>query len=51
MCVYSEFESKSLFVRYKELKTACVSPTADNDCLVIYTQQFKELAKALGMKT
>ncbi len=50
MCSYSDFERKALFVRYKELKTAYVSQKADNDCLVIYTQQFNELAKSLGIR-
>ncbi|MCW1294342.1 MAG: hypothetical protein QXP07_00670 [Candidatus Parvarchaeum sp.] len=50
MCAYSKFERKSLFVGYKELKTAYVSPKADSDCLIIYTQQFKDLAKALGIR-
>ncbi|QID33030.1 hypothetical protein [Pampinifervens florentissimum] len=50
MCSYSDFERKALFIRYKELKTAYVSQRADNDCLVIYTQQFNELAKTLGIR-
>lgn len=50
LCAFSQFEKKSLFVRYKELKTAYVSKKADSDCLVIYTQQFKELAKRLGIR-
>ncbi len=46
----TEFERKSIFVRYKELKTAYVSKKAERNCLVIYTQQFKDLAKALGIR-
>ncbi|MEM1668773.1 MAG: hypothetical protein QXM53_08965, partial [Thermofilaceae archaeon] len=49
MCSNSEFEKKAIFVRYEGLKTTYISQRADNDCLIIYTQQFKEIAKRLGI--
>ncbi len=47
---YNEIEKISLFVEYKELPIAQISETASKDCFVIYTSQFDEIRKALGIR-
>ncbi len=47
---YNEIEKLSLFVEYKELAIAQISEKAAEDCFVIYTSQFDEIRKALGIR-
>lgn len=44
-----DIEKISLFVEYKELPVAYISSSASSDCFVIYTSDFEEVKKKLGI--
>lgn len=45
----AELEGKFLNIRYREMKTAYVSQAAEENCLVIYAEEFRKLLEKLGI--
>ncbi len=46
---HADYGGKLLSVRYKELKTAYLSQKEEENCLIIYTQEFRKLVERLGV--